>query len=537
MNALLDPNAEDESEESEEDNEPDLYGFDQVFSAVEGRTTKYILPEDVYSHMFLQVVFKSASRLGAFIFMITVWTMQVALICGVGGRAANTAWTNEVNQFYSLTVASEMSTRISPQNAERICGSYTKVEISVPEHGNVTTAYRYRPFPENKWSANPVLWEPSEMSTLEEAIHGLNLLKPKFGNPPEYRVCIFFGVVMAWGATILLEIKQIKVFLKNILSLETRGLRIRPPEADTNEPLVMESVPRNAMWFALFIVILRSMICLLLYPVGVIFLASSLTLTDLILNAVALAFVLEVDDLAYQGANFFSEGLMRNNLAIQMEDGEEAQFEARWAPTCQCIVITWGSVVGFFVCVCVAVLQYQKIAMWSSVCFFMGPTPNANEAFDVAFPIPGFCESLACANITVYKNKSISCPPAPLASSYWVSTLQKQCRQLLQSNQGTYSSLSQVSEDLGERAADEDFAEADIMDEAANFWCPSKTVLDNYAGSVEGVKTSSQSKFDVFGSTKLIALLRFGHFWKHDWDCQQELKAESADEQWQWWKM
>jgi len=102
--------------------------------------------------------------------------------------------------------------------------------------------------------------------------------------------------------------------LFSLMSRETELAHVPNCDDQNDKPFVLKSISRQRMVFVVLLTAVRLFICLLLLIVGSIWLSNTLSINEMILNATALAFVLDIDELIFESFTSTSSKALRSNL-------------------------------------------------------------------------------------------------------------------------------------------------------------------------------------------------------------------------------
>jgi len=433
--------------------------------------TEYVLPEDPYTNAVLEMMTPGGGRnvisaVCGIIFMLGMAVMQVGLTYAVLAERHHLE-NNEVTLVDNVVCDSQLEgvPRISSGNAEAICGSYAPVKDGADGVFYETPAG-------HGWDPN--LWPKDELSLLTETMSQMAVIHPTC-----VEFWVLFTALVAWGAAILAELVDSMRFARVLCSLPT-GYSLQD-----NSGVQLVGLHPCQKALACVIGAYRMILGVFLGYVGVRFLNSNVAVSDIILNSVALAFVLEVDTLVYKAYAHFRGGLASQQVVAMMpaRNDDCLRKGKRYFPRA-CAGMTILAALCIFACLAMQ-FEWQsltaKFNTYSSICLFFGPTPNMDERFDVAFPVPGLCESLVCDHTDT---KTLRClaKEADAIKKYEkyesVKHLYGVCSTMLQASiSSTYKVQADgQNESLSDRQTDADLGPLGVGDLASNFWCPASVV-------------------------------------------------------------
>jgi len=453
---------------------------------------QYVLPEDPYANAVLELMTLGGrnnfmSAVFAIMFMLGIAAMQVGLAYAVLAEIRNveteSAWMVE-----DVVCDSQLEgvPRIWPGKAEKICGAYLPLKAGLDK-------VFYEP-PNSHW--DPRQWQKNDLSLLAETMSQMTVMYPTY-----CEFWVLFTALVAWGAAILAELVDAMHFARVLCSL--------PAGYSLQNSNGFQLVGLHPCQKALACVIgaYRMILGVFLCHVGVRFLNSNVAVVDIILNSVALAFVLEVDTVIYKAYAHFRGGLASQQVVAMLP------AQRRYFPRA-CKGMTTLAAICIFALVTMC-LQWQMLVArfntFSSICLFFGPTPKMDYRFDVAFPVPGLCESLVCGEVEAKTGRCLALEPDAIKDYEKfesVKHLYGVCSIMLQANiSSTYKVQADGqnsgqgllrNESLSDRQTDADLASLGLGDLASNFWCPVSSISRLF--KIPDANSSMDGYFDWFKS-------------------------------------
>jgi hypothetical protein len=460
---------------SDEDGDDDL---NDIAAPAKKQEKKYAFEQNVHANAFIRYCSHSAgwersdslSVCSSFFLLISVVLLQqIATYCILRSSLKEV---NSVLQHYELLLMESqlkpdswygVISRSTEDDGEDICGKFLR--YGSDDEGGY--------FAKMNWD-DILSWRLDELSRMQEALRGLYSFVPGHLNS-----WIFIVATLSWTICCSKELKNAGTFLTAISSAQVADVCVfesgDPPE------IKLKCVTWRQKLFGCIIWLIRSWQALFLYVSGCVFLQSDLSVANLILNAVALAFILEFDTLIYTGL-FSIYGLHSTfNDNLVMDYHKCVKHKSRQIATAiHAVFVFVFCVVNY---IWAQAFTRTTFTATAAFCLFAGPSPNISHTFNVSFPYPGLCESLAC-------NNTIR-PPAPmtqpcnrstvLLKSAWITGLRNICVKMMQQKTiEKYEVLEHgalQSYDLGMRMYDEDLSSiGGGMEPARNFWCPTSTV-------------------------------------------------------------
>jgi len=383
---------------------------------------KFEFEEDLYTNAFV-ACFEHPSYTGVNYYipklvpislMLMVALVQIMATVGVYAYVRHTMRDERMSKLLTaadmfLGANSSMPIWLS----ESLCGSFETVELASGRYSSLAMSdgtlyqptnepsYYYMRMPSRTWQYKPFADMNSVLGDTLMIIHN-GVFESPFTVSAYGSTLIV--LTMMWLFTINVEIRRILHFLGMVISYYRRKNEsfegnaadlVYNPEEESFELVKISTLP---FMIAVLIVTLRLAIAISLLITGCQMLFFTLSKFDLVLNSVALHFVLELDNMVYW------------SLSSSIK---QAFIKAIYPPTysrISCITPavrrsfkTWQ---GLFTAILVIAISFL-IRLWqcqvftsyfysvSSLCLFAGPVPAGQSNMVAA--APGFCESLLSA--------------------------------------------------------------------------------------------------------------------------------------------
>jgi hypothetical protein len=419
----------------------------------------YEFEEDLYTNAFLSVLSSSGpetqKRHGPVLhfcgFLFTpclclgfVVFIQVFALVGVADFVS-TSWGLSLGGYdYALRDYAETNHSMQIANSEPLCGVFEQLEYEkeIPmsdgstymasDDHPISMAYK---MPGGSWDSKNIV---DDKSMLDESLLAVGddfrTKTPKMiESQDSLRMMIERGGLHYWmsGSVYFLYHYSMSMLLAFVLIVEVRkiyrfSLMLRHFYGNdmivpSGEPcfvhdkiigkLEISALTRQAFAAGIGVIVLRIYVVVCLCAASFWLFLLSMSRMELIFNALALGFILEIDDLVYLAlSSIFTKKMLGDLKEIELELKEielpgELQKNAVpmhniWIP------IGWFCTACLYSISCRLGQIYMRkcyFAAIASVCLFLGPTPEVTS-YPVVAPVPGFCESLldaACAaNVT-----------------------------------------------------------------------------------------------------------------------------------------
>jgi len=299
---------------------------------------------------------------------------------------------------------------------QALCGDWEDIEINPGTHGpfsqlTMPDGSLYKPsdayslfynlkIPFRSYDyANMGLDDRAVMDLSLYVIHEGLTLNP-FTGGAGYSM-LFIAMMAMWTFGILGELRT----LFNNLSLAVNFKSCNPDAAENfrieNDKYVMVNLPlrgRMVLWVNVFT---RGLVTTCLFLTGCFLITYTTGKMDLILNALALLFVLELDDMVfYATTSTTDQELLEDIEPVAMTvSGSWHQIASSMATLLFPIgPILMSIAAAFFIRWWQLKIFHNYWRMTAAICLFAGPTPGGDGRF--LSPVTGFCDSLlgaACA--------------------------------------------------------------------------------------------------------------------------------------------
>lgn len=311
-----------------------------------------------------------------------------------------------LNVAYQMFITNNMTMPIGI--SQRICGEYEQIEaeegpgsvLKMPDgttygpSDDIPTFYSTK-MPGGSWDYlrlgdNPSIIDESmyvaHHNPLWEVQSGFNLL--------------FFLMLSMWFLTLFVEVRNIGRFARVTahFAFLPSAENVGPPIAHKDGGYELQYLTKQAKIAGVLIVVLRSCVASFLALVGTNFLLWTSSSISLIMNSLALVFILEIDQIFFQAtASTLRQYLIQDLKAVTyppvsntvtMLEGVN-KYAKIWWP-----VLALG--IAFFLAWLARYVQInwftERFHAAVSVCMFLGPTPHGIPG--LVAPATGMCDSL-----------------------------------------------------------------------------------------------------------------------------------------------
>ena len=145
--------------------------------------------------------------------------------------------------------------------------------------------------------------------------------------------------------------------------------------------------------------LLRFVLACWLYFVGVIFLSANTSTADLILDAIALAFVLQLDTLIFSALHALTGWSFNTSVRAAdppMVPSPTSACHDHWVGLSRALMLLFLFGSTAFFCFAQRRQLHGQFDALAHTCLFAGPAPTISQSADLTelFPVPGFCETL-----------------------------------------------------------------------------------------------------------------------------------------------
>lgn len=273
--------------------------------------------------------------------------------------------------------------RLATSKAELVCGHFYRSRLRTSSH----SIFTYEKHPSNDWDPSSFFGD----SMLDESLT-IQELSTEFPQNFEF-VLIFF----LWALEICREGKGIYNFWLVLAGMmKPVSQRILGNRTNT------ESLTCRAIFVGCAVIVVRFATCIFVAYVGSVFLINTTSKVDLILNALALGFILQMDDVVYMVCVSRKAETTRWVKKILAITGDSSKKNST----------NLGGPLSLVFCLAVSVLAIfyvsrqsrEDVASLAAICLFMGPSPReslADRRLAAVFPVPGICESLLSTSCKV----------------------------------------------------------------------------------------------------------------------------------------
>mmetsp|Transcript_42803 Transcript_42803/g.123726 ORF Transcript_42803/g.123726 Transcript_42803/m.123726 type:complete len:780 (-) Transcript_42803:197-2536(-) len=378
--------------------EVSMEGFAEAESGLAAQSFVEVDP-DLYTNVVLSILSPMdtlVTRILSLLLVVLVACLQWVLGFAIHSHVIYAmSWTNSsvtaqsMHELYDdlLHDGRLQYIRLEPKDVTQLCGDF---QYDLIEQGlwgtNWTAYYEYSKVPVDNW--HPWDIPPTDRSDLDTA---------RFVLENKEYMCVYIIVTFIWILTIINEMRLIFQSALAIMQLPTAAkFNDKLLQQDGDEYQIV-AITGSAKFVGLSCAVYRICITMYITWVGCQFLMWTATNIDLILNALALTFVLELGHITYKAAISSS----RQNLVNKLKS-------LRWAdPTGlspkypNALKMTMLVVVLGFACLITWGLRdwqhraYTKMfQIVAATCLFQGPTPGYWSQFSATFPAPGLCETL-----------------------------------------------------------------------------------------------------------------------------------------------
>jgi len=306
--------------------------------------------------------------------------------------------------------------RLDQDDVHAYCGNFQFdiEERSIPET-SWPAFFEYRKVPVDNWKVERI--PPVDRSVLDETRYVLN-------NDRYYSVYII--VSFTWILSTVNEFRLIGQYLcacagvPVIADMRHRCLK------RVDEGFMIAAFTPCAKYTSLAIGFYRFLLTLFLLYVGCSYLMWTTDIVDLILNAVALLFVLEIDHIVYKATvSRARQHLIKNMTNIRWKDPSYVHGHTNLNKSIFLILIIAASC---SITAWLRITQYEaykeKFTVAASICLFQGVTPGYWDPFRASFPVPGFCETVLQLRCEVplvgEKGKSCYADMSQYLCTYWL---------------------------------------------------------------------------------------------------------------------
>jgi hypothetical protein len=374
------------------------------------------LPEKAHGGYYKLPGGKMVEKIWAMAIVVVVTTAQLLMSYTIALHVRNDlvdAKTRPLQTAYEMFVGNNWT--IPMGIAEAICGSWEDIEthngvaagplstIKMPDGVTYSGGVNYPLFynlkqPTRTWDYGRLGAERSILDDVMYVIAEGVSLNPF--TPSGYSV-MFVITTSMFFFSVLFEFRKIGQFFMMLMDLPHEK-----PKEYSEEKVELTWLPLEARVAGLFAISCRLITTIVVSFLGVVFLTYTTVKIDLILNGLAIMFVVELDNAIFAATVPYKKQQM-------VEDLEPVVY-SRAHPTGLTAKMEVFLPIVFFPATLLVALgcrEYQVrtftnvFNMAAPICMFAGPTPGGYDNFDkLVGPVTGFCDSLlgvSCAGLVV----------------------------------------------------------------------------------------------------------------------------------------
>lgn len=306
--------------------------------------------------------------------------------------------------------------RMSAEDAASVCGSFgfTRFNDSEATWGvNATDVwtFKYDRAPNGDWDTSIQAGERD--NTLDTTMYVLTtrslleILDVPFSHMFKFVVFIWFCVVAA-DLSVQWQFLQYLCHARTVDRTTGYIIIDGADEGATAQKLlarnddgafVVQGLTVTAKVFGTLIALMEIFLAMWVLVVGVRFLMGSPTRLDLILNAVALGFLFELDDVVFAAGVSTLTKKFLESVELAKYSRENSMCNSRHHKRVNhlggFLTMVLGAAVAFVAQEIHFRTHQQVFELAATLCLFLGPSPDdGGTQFDAVFPVPGLCESL-----------------------------------------------------------------------------------------------------------------------------------------------
>lgn len=274
--------------------------------------------------------------------------------------------------------------RLATTKAELVCGHFYRSRLRT-SNGSIFT---YEKHPSDNWDPSSFFGD----SMLDESLT-IQELSTEF--PQNFQFVLIFFL---WALEICREGKGIYNFWLVLAGMmKPVSQRILGNRTNT------QSLTCRAIFVGCAVIVVRFATCIFVAYVGSVFLINTTSKVDLILNALALGFILQLDDVVYMVCVSRKAETTREVKKILAITGAPRRSQSGMfigGP----LSLVFCLAVSFLAIFYVSRHSREDVASLAAICLFMGPGPResfADRRLAAVFPVPGICESLLSTSCKV----------------------------------------------------------------------------------------------------------------------------------------
>lgn len=378
--------------------------------------TTFAFEVDIYNTMIVNFMLRGGSLTHQAVMVI--WPLLLALVSAYFQVELSRAVLMHVQATMVPTIAGEVHLKLfdfaiynktmSEESSEQICGEFQNVIMGISEPGGQITlptgelmvgAQFLAKKPSWRWDQN---WLGQEKSIFDSLRF---VTSEGFQHFHQYFGILFMTVIFMWFCAILEEFRRVFYMCLMLLGVQQPDGKL-PPITGHGNVFRINSMPLAAKIVGLIVVVCRGLIASLVGYAGLMFLKYTNEMVDLLLNSLALVFILELDSITF--AAFLSTN--QRNILENMETVDynsvlpgKIRRAMKYGWPLYALVSLLGGVAFFR---WAQLVRYQDLFdNTAALCLFGGPSTSP----DVLTPVPGFCESLLKLTCTLNKTQTHPC--------------------------------------------------------------------------------------------------------------------------------
>jgi len=313
---------------------------------------------------------------------------------------------NYINIAFEMFLTNNMTMPIAL--SQKICGEYEQIEsedgpnsvLMMPDGTRYsadddTPLFYGVKMPGSSWD----FWRLGpDRSIMDEALYVAHNSTPWMVQ--DGMALVFVLMMTMWFLYIMVEYRSISRFAR-----VTTHFILHPPPYDGSSPIArvddgheLRYLTKNAKVAGVVIVVLRATVATSLLICGTYFLLYTTATMELIMNSLALVFILEIDNIVFQAtASTLRQYLIEDLKAVAYPPVSNSyaylfpvnKYAKIWCP----VLAVTVALVSAFICRWNQITIFQhRFLEAASVCMFMGPTPYGIQG--LVAPALGMCDSL-----------------------------------------------------------------------------------------------------------------------------------------------
>lgn len=276
--------------------------------------------------------------------------------------------------------------RLERNDVIDLCGDFNYDLEETNLQGTNWSAYvTYKKMPVSSWDPKDI--PPTDRSQLDIA---------RFVLENDFYTSVYIIVTFVWILSVINEFRTISQFMLAVVQMPVVG-NLDDIFSRDGDDLEILAITHRAKWVCILITLYRISMTSFIAGVGCYFLMWTSTNIELILNALALTFILELDHITYNATIASS----RQNLIASLKRlswSDPTSCASRYPNTA---ALTMGFSVLGSSCITTYMIRWIQRAAYmdmfslaAAICLFQGPTPGYWTQFHATFPAPGLCETI-----------------------------------------------------------------------------------------------------------------------------------------------